>query len=53
MNIHYPFYWQVVIQIIILNKHFELDTIIGKLLLTEWEALVQSIGLEGETELWP
>ena len=53
LNIHHPFYWQIIIQIIILNKHFGVETITGKLITTKWESLLQSIGLEGETSLWP
>ena len=53
LNIHHPFYWQIIIQIIILNKHFGVETITGKLIKTEWESLLQSIGLKGESSLGP
>lgn len=53
MNIHHSLYWQITLQIIILNKHFVWDTITGRLLLIKWKGLVQSIGLEGNSELWP
>ena len=53
LNIHHPFYWQIVSQILILAKHYKKKTITGQLIKAEWEALYQTIGLEGNMEEWP